>query len=159
MSHRSEPETYFLRRVRQIRKAGLTPDRPLDSPQPAQGLAPIEERVKQVLGLIETNTQNPTHVIFFVMYDIENDKIRKEVAKYLEGKGCIRVQKSIFMAELPRKNFAEIHQTLKEVNEVYENNDSILLVPITSDLVDSMKIIGQKIDVEGIIGNPGTLFF
>ncbi|WP_311566681.1 CRISPR-associated endonuclease Cas2 [Porphyromonas uenonis] len=29
------------------------------------------------------------------MYDIESDKVRRLVAKYLIGKGCTRIQRSI----------------------------------------------------------------
>ncbi|MBN1253526.1 MAG: hypothetical protein JXR51_06205 [Bacteroidales bacterium] len=63
------------------------------------------------------------------------------------------------MAELEHKIFNEIDQTLKEVNEVYDNNDSIFLVPISSNEVKSMKVIGHSVDFDLIAGNKNTLFF
>ncbi len=93
------------------------------------------------------------------MYDIENDKIRRLIAKYLEKKGLIRIQKSIFIADTEPKLFEEIRQTLKEIQEMYENNDSIILVPISADEVRSMKIIGKNIDIDLISGNSNVLIF
>lgn len=93
------------------------------------------------------------------MYDIENDKIRTQIAKYLIRKGCIRIQKSIFLAEAERKLYNELSTTLKEVQEVYDNNDSILFVPVSSDELKSMKIIGQQLDIDFILNNRSTLFF
>ena len=40
-----------------------------------------------------------------------------------------------------------------------ENKDSILVVPISPDYLRSMKIIGQKIELDIILHNKNTLFF
>jgi hypothetical protein len=42
---------------------------------------------------------------------------------------------------------------------MYENFDSILLLPVTADHVRRMKIIGKTIDVDLILGNKNLLFF
>ncbi len=93
------------------------------------------------------------------MYDIENDKVRNEIAKYLIRKGCIRIQKSVYIANLKRPVFDEIHKTLRQVQQMYENNDSILLIPVSTDEVKAMKIIGQNVDVDLILGNKNVQFF
>ncbi len=93
------------------------------------------------------------------MYDIENDKVRNEIAKYLIRKGCIRIQKSVYIANLKRTVFDEIHKTLRQVQQMYENNDSILLIPVSTDEVKAMKIIGQNVDVDLILGNKNVQFF
>ncbi len=98
-------------------------------------------------------------MLYFVMYDIENDKIRNHIAKFLIRKGCTRVQKSIFLADTQRQIYSEIHQTLKEVQEVYDNHDSIFLVPIASDDLRAMKVIGENLDLDLTLGNKNTLFF
>ena len=51
------------------------------------------------------------------------------------------------------------HRYLTEVQECYENNDSILVVPISTDYLQSMKIIGKTIDVDIIMQTKNTLFF
>lgn len=97
--------------------------------------------------------------MFFVMYDIESNKVRRYVVKYLERQGCTRIQKSIFLADLEMSKFNEIKNDLAEVQAVYENNDSILVVPITTEYLRSMKIIGQNIDIDVITHSRNTLFF
>ncbi len=98
-------------------------------------------------------------MLFFIMYDIENNKVRTQIAKYLIKKGCLRVQKSIFFAEAERKVFNDIHSDLKAIQELYDNMDSIFFVPVSSDQLRAMKIVGQSIDFELIAGNKNTLFF
>lgn len=98
-------------------------------------------------------------MIYFVMYDIENNKVRSLISKYLLKKGCMRVQKSIFLADTDRKVYDDIRKDLHEVQQCYDNNDSILLVPVSTDEIQAMKIIGQNIDVDLILKNRNTLFF
>ena len=98
-------------------------------------------------------------MLFFVMYDIESNKVRRYIVKYLEKKGCTRVQKSIFLANLSMETYQEIRNDLTEVQAAYDNQDSILVVPITSDYLRSMKIIGQNIDIDIITQSKTTLFF
>lgn len=81
------------------------------------------------------------------------------MVKYLERQGCTRIQKSIFLADLEMSKFNEIKNDLAEVQAVYENNDSILVVPITTEYLRSMKIIGQNIDIDVITHSRNTLFF
>ncbi len=92
------------------------------------------------------------------MYDIESNKVRTLVAKYLIRKGCTRVQKSIFIASTERPVFDEIRKDLKEVQECYDNSDSIILVPVSTDEIRAMKVIGQNIDFDLALKNKNTLF-
>lgn len=48
---------------------------------------------------------------------------------------------------------------MKEVQECYDNNDSILLIPISTDEIRAMKLIGKNIDFDLAIKNRNTLFF
>ena len=98
-------------------------------------------------------------MLFFVMYDIESDKVRRHVAKYLERKGCTRVQRSIFLADLDAADYQEIKTDLAEVQSLYDNHDSIIVCPISTDQLRAMRIIGQQIDVDIITHNRNTLFF
>ena len=98
-------------------------------------------------------------MLFFVMYDIESNKVRRYIVKYLERKGCTRVQKSIFLANLSMEKYQDIRNDLAEVQAAYDNEDSILVVPITTDYLRSMKVIGQNINIDIITHTATTLFF
>lgn len=119
----------------------------------------MNERVRKLLGIFKHANQKTGQMIYFVMYDIENNKIRTYISKYLIKKGCTRIQKSIFLADSSRPEFNEIHQTLREVQEIYDNYDSIMLVPVANDQLRAMKIIGKNIDMDLFLGNKNTLFF
>lgn len=93
------------------------------------------------------------------MYDIESNKVRAQIVKYLLRNGCVRVQKSIFLADLPPDTYHAIRDELSEVQACYENDDSILIVPVSTDHLKAMKIIGKSIDVDVIVKNKNTLFF
>lgn len=119
----------------------------------------IELRIKHILGLTERIKKTPNKMLFFVMYDIEDNKVRRLVSKYLLRKGCTRIQKSVFLAETPVEIFSDIKNDLSEVQAAYDNNDSIIILPITTDYLRMMKIIGQNIDIDIITHSKNTLFF
>jgi CRISPR-associated protein Cas2 len=152
-------EISFIERLRKIKQAGIdSPMPPGTSPADAVPIDDMPTRLKHVLQIFDEHKKS-THMIFFIMYDIEDNKVRTHIAKYLIKKGCTRVQKSIFLAELDRTIYSEIHKTLKEVQEVYDNQDSIFFVPVSTDEIRSMKIIGHSVDFDLITGNKNTLFF
>ncbi len=119
----------------------------------------LPERIKRILQIVNRDNITASNMLYFIMYDIENNKVRTAIAKYLEKNGCLRVQKSIFFAESKRSVYNQIHTDLKHIQELYENHDSIFFVPVSTDQIRSMKIIGQNVDFDLIIGNSNTLFF
>lgn len=119
----------------------------------------INERIRMILNIINRKNRPVTNMLFFVMYDISSNKVRTLVAKYLIGKGCTRVQCSIFLADLHTSVYEEIKKDLAEVQAAYDNNDSILIVPISEGYLDAMKIIGQDINIDLITHKDNTLFF
>ncbi|MFN4300241.1 MAG: CRISPR-associated endonuclease Cas2 [Thermaurantimonas sp.] len=130
----------------------------LNPPEPPDPLQPMDERLRQILKIFNHQLKS-TEMIYLIMYDIENDKIRTQIAKYLIRQGCIRIQKSVFIARSDHPKFQDIYTTLQEVNSYYENQDSILLVPVNTSDIRSMKIIGREITLTSIISPPNTLFF
>ena len=98
-------------------------------------------------------------MLFFVMYDIESNKVRQSIAKYLERKGCQRIQKSVYLANLDRSAYDQIRSDLAEVQGMYENSDSIILCQASSDELRSMDVIGQNLDLDIILKDRNTLFF
>ena len=122
-------------------------------------LPKLNERILQILKIVKNQPIKSTTMTFLIMYDISDDKVRYQIAKYLLKNGCIRIQRSVFMVKAANKKFEEIHDTLKEVNSYYENQDSIILVPINDSGVKSLKLIGKNINIETITDKPNTLFF
>lgn len=122
-------------------------------------LESLQARIKSILQIFKTEPVKSTEMTYLIMYDINDNKVRTQIAKYLKKKSCIRIQKSVFLAKTENKYFQEIYETLKEINSYYENKDSIILVPVNASDVRSMKMIGYNVDVQLIVDKPNTLFF
>lgn len=119
----------------------------------------LRERVDFLIGVVNQQQRKATDMLFFVMYDIESNKVRREIAKYLEDKGCFRIQKSIFLASADRSVYEQIKVDLAEVQALYDNHDSIILCPISTDEMRAMKVIGQNLNMDVITQSNNTLFF
>lgn len=124
-----------------------------------ENLQSLQLRVKQLIEAINTGAKKTGIMTFMILYDIENNKVRTVLAKYLVKSGCIRIQKSVYIANLKPHQFKKIQTDLKEVQAAYENNDSIILVPLNTEDARSMKIIGKALHIEAIIENPNTIIF
>lgn len=118
----------------------------------------IMTRVRSVLGVVDKAKRKAGNMLFFVMYDIESDKVRRLIVKYLQRKGCTRVQRSVFLADLPLKEYDNIRADLTEAQSAYDNDDSILVVPVSTDMMQAMRIIGKNIDIDLIMHSSNTLF-
>ena len=73
--------------------------------------------------------------------------------------GCSRVQKSIFLADLPVEKYNIIKQGLSEIQTLYDNEDSIIILPVSTDYLRMMKIIGKNVDIDIVTHKYNTLFF
>jgi len=154
---RKKKEISLQEKLRLIKKAGIKET--TVAKKNIETITLLDERIKKILEISNEKNKNKLKMLFFVMYDIEDNKVRTEIAKFLERNGCVRVQKSIFFASADRPKYKELHTTLSEVQQSYQNNDSILFVPVSTDEVRSMKIIGKNTDFDIITGKTNTLFF
>ena len=119
----------------------------------------LELRLHKILDIVENPNRNAGNMIFFVMYDIASNKVRRAVVKYLQRKGCHRVQRSIFLADVPGNVCQEIQNDLQAIQEMYENDDSIFVVPLSVDYIRTMKVIGHDINFDLILKTKSTMFF
>ena len=150
----------FVDKMKKFSRAGIAGSKsPNRTTANLEDLKTLEERLQFLLNIVKQPKRPSHYMLFFVMYDIESNKVRNQIVKYLIRKGCTRVQKSIFLADLPTADYDEIRTNLTEVQQCYDNEDSILIVPISTDYLRSMKIIGQTLDVELILKTKNTLFF
>ena len=156
---KKKKELTFYEKILKIKKAGLSNGSNLITPVEKNAILPLSERLPMVDKILKNfSSRKADDMYAFIMYDIENNKIRTQIAKYLISKGCVRVQKSVFLAELKRKSYSEIYQTLFEINSMYNNHDSIFFVPVGEDILNNMKIVGQNINFELITDLPNTIF-
>lgn len=159
MTKKKAPIDYLLA-LKKLQHSGIS-----DSPPPNRTVSvmddipSLETRVYNLLGLVNDIKRKASNMLFFVMYDIESNKVRRYVVKYLERMGCTRVQKSIFLADLDAAKYQEIKSDLAEVQAAYDNEDSILVVPLSTEYLKAMKIIGKNINIDIITHSKNTLFF
>lgn len=139
-----------------LKKAGIAEVQKIEDYDP---IAPLPERIAKILGIVNAMPQKSTTMTYLLTYDIADDKVRKLVAKFLLSRGCIRIQKSVFMANTEHRTFSDIYSTLKDIVEYYDNEDSIILVPINVSDVRSMKLIGKNVNIETLVNPPNTIFF
>ena len=101
MARKRQDPAHLLRKAMLRRRAGIDGHRPVNhKADDLEGLEDIGARVQRVLDIVRSDKRRPTDMLFFVMYDIESNKVRRAVAKYLLRRGCHRVQKSIFLADI-----------------------------------------------------------
>jgi len=159
MAKPKKKEFDLKERIKKIKKAGLLAEPERESVASGEDeLQPLGSRIEQMLRILQGKPVKSTTMNYLIMYDIQNNKVRNLVAKYLLKNGCVRVQKSVFLVHSDHKKFDDIRQTLVEINDVYENNDSIILVPLNISDARSMKLIGKNVNIEQIIDSPNTVF-
>lgn len=162
MPRKKKPPLPLAEQMRKLRASSLTSSAREQRAAERSGcdeLGSLEERVKKLLGIVERQKKNKGKMLFFVMYDIESNKVRALVHKYLIRKGCTPIQRSIFLADASLEVYDSIKKDLAEVQDCYENHDSIIVLPVSTDYLRMMKVIGQKIEVDIITHSCNTLFF
>ena len=150
----------YLEILRKLKSSGLS-NSPLVNRTIGNidSLPSLEERIAFIFKITNKKRIIEGNMLFFVMYDIESNKVRYNVVKYLERMGCHRIQKSIFLADIDMEKYVTIKKDLAEVQSLYDNHDSIIICPVSSDLLKSMKVIGRSINLDIITHSKNTLFF
>lgn len=150
----------YLERLKRIQDAGIKNSRPVNRPvDELDDLQSVEQRAHTIFNIINSSKRPIGNMLFFVMYDIESNKVRYNIAKYLTRKGCTRIQKSIFLADLDNNDYNCIRQDLTVIQSLYDNHDSIIICPVSTDMLRNMKIIGKNIDLDIIAHSRNTIFF
>lgn len=158
MPRAKKPPLSFVEQMKKLIASGIA-DSPKITESDDDVMSPLDERIKMILGLSDNARKRKDRMLFFVMYDIESNKVRRLVVKYLLREGCTRIQKSIFLADRPIEIYNKIKKNLAEVQAAYDNDDSIIVLPVSTDYLRMMKVIGKNINVDIITHNKNTLFF
>lgn len=157
MGRPSKSERTLAESIAELKRSGVElPPENKSSPDPIDGL---QKRIQNILHIIQDKPLKAIEMTYMILYDISDNRVRTLIAKYLKQKGCIRIQRSVFIARSENRHFQEIQNTLKEINSYYENEDSIILVPVNSADVRSMKLIGKNVQLDTLLDPPNTLFF
>ena len=159
MPRKKRPPLSLAAQAKKLLESGIGGSPKVENKEPSDSLSPLEDRIKDLLGLTESRKKRQDRMLFFVMYDIESNKVRRLVCKYLIREGCSRVQRSIFLADLPIDTYARIKNDLAEIQALYDNEDSIIVLPVSTDYLRMMKVIGKTVDVDIITHTKNTLFF
>ena len=77
----------FAARLMKIKAAGLSGGGVRSRSPGEMEMLPLEKRVELILNLFDQSAKKASEMIYFVMYDIEHDRIRNYMAKYLLKKG------------------------------------------------------------------------
>ncbi len=83
-------------------------------------------------------------MLTWVVYDISKDSTRTRVAKRCLDFGLYRVQKSVFLGDLPPNRVDEILLFSRELLDLAK--DSVYLFPISRSDFDRVRIVGQGFD-------------
>lgn len=161
MPRKKKPPLSFVERMKRIANAKLSDNAPLTeyAVKEDSDFAPFPIRVKKILKLVDNRRKDGGKMLFFVMYDIESNKIRTLVSKYLIRNGCYRVQRSIYLADTKVETYEKIKSDLAAVQAAYDNEDSVIVLPVSTDYLRMMKVIGQQLDLDIITHSRSTLFF
>jgi CRISPR-associated protein Cas2 len=81
-------------------------------------------------------------MLYWVIYDISKNSIRKRVSDKCKDYGLSRVQKSAFLGELT-KNKSEMLMTEIQGCTDNKSSDCIFLIPQCKDCFSSREIIGS----------------
>ncbi len=120
---------------------------------------PIKERIKEALQEMgaESIWQKKNKMIIMVIYDISDNKLRDQVAKYLLARGLYRIQYSSFLGVVDRSKIKLLRRTLISLQPVLGPNDSIIMIPLTHQTLQQMLIVGKHIDLGFITGSSHTI--
>ena len=83
-------------------------------------------------------------MLTWVVYDISKNKTRRKVAKHCLDFGLYRVQKSVFLGEVPPNRVDEILLFSRDLLDL--ETDSVYIFPMCREDFDKVHIVGQGFD-------------
>lgn len=89
-------------------------------------------------------------MLYLISYDIPDDRRRARTAKLLEGYG-VRVQKSVFEADLDERGYADLRRRLNRL--VKSDQDNVRLYKLCATCRAQVETIGGL----GVIQEPDVL--
>lgn len=89
---------------------------------------------------------------YLICYDISNDRQRLQISKRLEKAGCLRIQKSVFIApNFDARQLQILRGSIQRLAIQLSADESILVVPIEKDNTHDITWIGDSLKISQII--------
>ena len=76
MPRKKKPPLSFVEQMKKLRSASLAPRERMEPVITEEEDFSLESRVRTLLGIVERQKKNRDRMLFFVMYDIESNKVR-----------------------------------------------------------------------------------
>ncbi len=95
-------------------------------------------------------------MIAWVLYDIEDDKVRTKVAKLCKQAGLYRVQFSVFLGTIDTNQKDTLELQIAEL--IDEEKDSIYIFPMSKSELKATVLLGKAFDKKLITDEVKALF-
>jgi CRISPR-associated endonuclease Cas2 len=98
----------------------------------------------------ETRTTKNAAMTYLICYDITDDRLRTRLAKRLEKAGCIRLQKSVFLApHFDIKRLAILRGGIKRLMPfALSLDESVIAIPIEKDNLSDIVWAGDTTQIQ-----------
>ncbi len=90
------------------------------------------------------------------MYDIENDKVRGNVAKFCKQAGLFRVQFSVFFGRIDGDDLDSLKLKIEDIIDL--DHDSVYLFPTDKRWLRETILLGKAFDKEAVSDEMKALF-
>lgn len=95
-------------------------------------------------------------MIYWVLYDIRNDRARNKVAKCCLQAGLYRVQWSVFLGEIGDNGKDELQLQIEELIDAAE--DKVYIFPMSRQELRQTVLLGQAFDKKLVTDQVKALF-
>jgi CRISPR-associated protein Cas2 len=119
----------------------------------------LEDKINAINTVFGNYNPDQLTMLHIICYDISHNQFRKYLSDYLEARGCIRVQKSVFMGELHRREYDTIMTTFNHIKERFDPADTIMIVPLSEFSVKGFRSFGRQTDMSFFTQKERVLLF
>lgn len=95
-------------------------------------------------------------MIAWVLYDIEDDKVRSKVAKFCKQAGLYRVQLSVFLGTIDFNQKDTLQLQLESL--IDEKTDSVYIFPMSKNELQATVLLGKAFDKKMVTDEVKALF-
>jgi CRISPR-associated protein Cas2 len=95
-------------------------------------------------------------MIAWILYDIEDDKIRNKIAKLCKQAGLYRVQFSVFLGTLDKNKKDGLELEIEEL--INKEKDSVYIFPMAKSELQATALLGKAFDKKMVTDEVKALF-
>lgn len=95
-------------------------------------------------------------MIAWVLYDIEDDKVRNKVAKLCKQTGLYRVQFSVFLGTIDHQQKDVLELQIEAL--IDKSKDSVYIFPMSKNELQATVLLGKAFDKDLVTDEVKALF-